>query len=76
MMLADKLLFPFAARMLLECAHVMNMSIVWTGMGVLVNTVPSAFLPERRERFPSESVRAMRGREGNQACAVLLSGDV
>lgn len=45
-------------------------------MGVLVNTVPSALRPERRERFPSESVRAMRGWEGKQACAILLSGDV
>lgn len=60
-MLADKLPFPFAARMLLECARVMNMNIVWTVMGVLVSTVPSAFLPERRERFLSESCSCHEG---------------
>lgn len=60
-MLADELLCPFAGRMLLERAHVMSMSIVGTVMGVLVYTVPSAFLPEIRERLPNVSVHAQEG---------------
>lgn len=56
MMLADELPYLLAARMLLD--HVANVCTVRTVTGVLLYTVPSAFLPKTWQGFPNESVNA------------------
>ena len=59
--LADESPCPFAARMLLECAHAMRVSTVWTVMAVRVCTGPGTFLPQIWERLRIESINAKEG---------------
>lgn len=50
-----------AARMFLERARVVNVTVAWAVMGALVYTVLSAFLPKVWEGFPDESVNSKWG---------------